>query len=101
LSSRVAVTARCPKFCRKQDADYPVDLHDRGYGKLRDVFSYESEVENIVTNPPFNIAEQIILHMMPLFQRNGVVSTHRVRRRVRYHGIYHHRRLAFMCSPGV
>ena len=45
------------------------DLHDRGYGKLRDVFSYESEVENIVTNPPFNIAEQIILHMMPLFQR--------------------------------
>ena len=45
------------------------DLHDRGYGKLRDVFSYESEIENIVTNPPFNIAEQIILHMMPLFQR--------------------------------
>lgn len=45
------------------------DLHDRGYGKLRDVFSYESEVENVVTNPPFNIAGDIIQHMLPLFQR--------------------------------
>ena len=45
------------------------DLYDRGYGAVRDVFNYSEPVDNVVTNPPFNIATDIILHMMPLFRK--------------------------------
>ena len=44
------------------------DLYDRGYGSIKDVFDYDAAVDNVVTNPPFNIASDIILHMMPLFK---------------------------------
>lgn len=44
------------------------DLHDRGYGEIKDAFSYDSPIDNVVTNPPFVIASDIILHMLPLFK---------------------------------
>lgn len=44
------------------------DLYNRGYGAVRDVFAYHNPIDNIITNPPFNIASDIILHMMPLFK---------------------------------
>lgn len=44
------------------------DLHDRGYGEIKDVFTYTEPMDNVVTNPPFLIAGDIILHMLPLFQ---------------------------------
>lgn len=45
------------------------DLYDRGYGSQRDVFDYKEPIDNIITNVPFNIAGDIIQHMLPLFQR--------------------------------
>lgn len=44
------------------------DLYNRGYGAVRDVFDYHNPIDNIVTNPPFDISADIILHMMPLFK---------------------------------
>lgn len=44
------------------------DLYNRGYGAVRSVFDYHNPIDNVITNPPFNIASDIILHMMPLFK---------------------------------
>lgn len=39
------------------------DLHDRGgYGSQRDFFSVTKAYDNVITNPPFNIAEEIFAH---------------------------------------
>lgn len=43
------------------------DIYNRGYGVVKDVFDYYNPIDNVVTNPPFNIAGDIILHMLPLF----------------------------------
>ena len=37
------------------------DLHDRGYGKPGvDFLDAQDEVDNVVTNPPYNCAEQFV-----------------------------------------
>ncbi len=48
---------------------YSSDLHDRGYGEQGDAFAETRRVSNIVTNPPFNLANALILHWKPLFRR--------------------------------
>lgn len=41
------------------------DLYDRGYGAIKDIFDYKTEkFVNIITNPPFNIANQIVEHVL-------------------------------------
>jgi hypothetical protein len=43
------------------------DLVDRGYGKQRDFFSITRPVaHNLITNPPFNLAEKMIRHGLSL-----------------------------------
>lgn len=42
------------------------DLYYRGFGIQRDFFDWKLPVENIVTNPPFNIAEKILEHALSL-----------------------------------
>lgn len=44
------------------------DLYNRGYGAVRDVFAYQNPIDNVVTNPPFEIAPKIITHLLPLFK---------------------------------
>jgi hypothetical protein len=44
------------------------DLYDRGYGSVQDVFSIE-KCENFITNPPFNIVEDILEHALKITER--------------------------------
>lgn len=46
------------------------DIVDRGYGTVKDVFSVTDKYCNIVTNPPFNLADQIFHHVYPLATRS-------------------------------
>jgi hypothetical protein len=46
-------------------ADYEViasDLHPWGYGSVRNLFDVRERHANLVTNPPYNIAEEILSH---------------------------------------
>ena len=45
------------------------DLHNRGYGHQADFFDYHQHGGDIVTNPPFNIAEDIALHALKIMRR--------------------------------
>lgn len=42
------------------------DIYDFGYGKVKDMFSYKCVKDNVITNPPFNLIEEFILHFLPL-----------------------------------
>ena len=51
------------------EAGYTVkssDIADRGYGKVRDFLSVTETQDNIVTNPPFNIAAELINHALKI-----------------------------------
>ncbi len=45
------------------------DKYDRGYGKVRDFFDIEKRCSNLVTNPPYNKAEQILEHAFKIVDR--------------------------------
>jgi hypothetical protein len=38
------------------------DLNPRGYGIKQDFFSYKERIDSIITNPPFKLAEQFLIH---------------------------------------
>lgn len=42
------------------------DIIDRGYGTVADFLSVKRHYQNIVTNPPFNIAEALLHHALNL-----------------------------------
>jgi hypothetical protein len=48
------------------------DLFDRGYGSVRNAFTIEEPIDNLVTNPPFALAEELILHFQPLVKKRMV-----------------------------
>ena len=41
---------------------YSSDLIDRGYGDVKDFLTTNEKVDNIITNPPFNLATEFTLH---------------------------------------
>tara|TARA_R100001015_G_scaffold2823_1_gene910 strand:+ start:73 stop:615 length:543 start_codon:yes stop_codon:yes gene_type:complete len=41
---------------------YSSDLIDRGYGEVKDFLLTHKKVDNIITNPPFNLATEFTLH---------------------------------------
>ena len=41
---------------------YSSDLIDRGYGDVKDFLKTNSKYDNIITNPPFNIATEFAIH---------------------------------------
>ena len=41
---------------------YSSDLIDRGYGKTKDFLKTDLVFDNIITNPPFNLANEFTLH---------------------------------------
>jgi hypothetical protein len=43
---------------------YSTDLVDRGYGLQADIFSVGTGSSCVITNPPFNIAEEIVRHVL-------------------------------------
>jgi hypothetical protein len=54
-----------------EEAGYTVhsfDKYDRGYGKVQDFFSYNEKCDNLVTNPPFSIAEDVLERALDLSQ---------------------------------
>lgn len=53
---------------KETNSVFSSDLYNRGYGAVRDVFDYHNQIDNVVTNPPFELAPKIIQHMLPLFK---------------------------------
>jgi hypothetical protein len=51
----------------------PTDKYCRGYGYQRDFFDVKQRCANIVTNPPFGIAEQIVHHALNLATRKVAI----------------------------
>jgi hypothetical protein len=42
------------------------DLYDRGYGFQKDIFDITETYDNIITNPPYNIALEVILKSLSI-----------------------------------
>lgn len=42
------------------------DIHDRGYGEVKDFFSITEKQDNIITNPPYGIANDIVEHALSI-----------------------------------
>ena len=40
------------------------DKYDYGYGEVKDFFDIQKPYDNVVTNPPYNIAEDILYHAL-------------------------------------
>lgn len=60
------------KVLEERYKDGPIigsDLHYRGYGHQRDFFDYEYPFDNIVTNPPFSLAEDMLDHALGIARR--------------------------------
>jgi len=47
---------------------YSSDLIDRGYGDVKDFLKSDLKYNNIVTNPPFNLATEFTLHALNLVE---------------------------------
>lgn len=45
------------------------DKFDRGYGEVRDAFMITEGYDNVITNPPFAIAEDLIHHFSDKFRK--------------------------------
>lgn len=66
------------------------DLYDRGYGKQQDFFEVMDTYDNVVTNPPFNIAEDILEHALKITNNKVclLVRTAFLESRGRYNKFY-------------
>src|SRR4051812_37815161 len=42
------------------------DLYERGYGFQKDIFDITETYDNIVTNPPYNVALEVILKSLSI-----------------------------------
>jgi hypothetical protein len=45
------------------------DIADRGFGEMRDLFNITESADNIISNPPYKIAEPCARHMFQLVRR--------------------------------
>lgn len=54
------------KVLEKKNKVISSDIHRHGYGGQRDFFKIIEPVDNVVTNPPFNIAEEVLEHALKL-----------------------------------
>lgn len=45
------------------------DLIDRGFGDVQDFFKYDLSTDNIITNPPYKMALEFILHSKKLAKK--------------------------------
>lgn len=41
------------------------DKFARGYGEVKDVFDYQDQYDNVITNPPFSISDDLVKHFIP------------------------------------
>lgn len=68
------------------------DLYDRGYGQQKDFFHYKEWSGDIITNPPFNIAEDIALHALKIMRPRArlclLLRTAFLESKKRYENIY-------------
>jgi hypothetical protein len=64
-SRSAATTASMPKAA---------DIADRGFGMVRDLFSVAEPLDNVVSNPPFGIAEAMIRYLLPLIRPGGKMA---------------------------
>jgi hypothetical protein len=47
------------------------DIYDRGYGSVHDIFDIEMMFDNVVTNPPYNIALEIIQKSLSIVRQKA------------------------------
>jgi hypothetical protein len=52
---------------------YGSDIADRGFGAVRDLFAITEEIDNIVTNPPFRIAEKVVRHILRIVRHKAAL----------------------------
>jgi hypothetical protein len=66
-----------PERCRARGLDvFASDLRDRGYGDTGVDFLRSSRtVDNIVTNPPFRLAEPFVRHALTMARRKVAIVT--------------------------
>ncbi len=50
------------------------DIADRGFGTVHDLFSVAEPLDNVVSNPPFSVAEAMIQHLLPLIRPGGKMA---------------------------
>jgi hypothetical protein len=68
------------------------DICDRGYGRQQDFLDRIDPIDNIITNPPFNLAEAILAHALRLARRKValLLRTAFLESRGRYERVYAH-----------
>ncbi len=68
------------------------DIEDRGYGERFDLLDINSRYDNIVTNPPFNVAHELLTHALSLAKRKVcfLLRTAFLESRVRYEMFFRH-----------
>ena len=52
---------------------YSSDLINRGYGKQLDFLQSDKKVDNIITNPPFNLSTEFTLHALKLARKKIIM----------------------------
>ena len=52
---------------------YSSDLIDRGYGEQLDFLQSDKKVDNIITNPPFNLSTEFTLHALKLARKKIIM----------------------------
>ena len=52
---------------------YSSDLINRGYGEQLDFLQSNKEVDNIITNPPFNLSTEFTLHALKLSNKKVIM----------------------------
>lgn len=64
-----------PERCRSRGLDvFASDLRDRGYGDTGvDFLRSSRQVDNIVTNPPFRLAEPFVRHALTMARRKVAI----------------------------
>jgi hypothetical protein len=66
------------------------DLHPWGFGDVRDFFSIREHFDNMVTNPPYNRAEEFLRHALTIIDRKIclLMRLSWLESEARYHRVY-------------
>jgi hypothetical protein len=66
------------------------DLFDRGFGYVMDAFENTKQYDNIITNPPYAIAEKLLEHFVDIYNQKMamLVRTAFLESKKRYDGLY-------------
>ena len=66
------------------------DIKNRGYGEVKDFFKFTKKVDNIITNPPYNILNDFMVHCLEISKEKValLLRTNSLEGIVRYHSVF-------------